>query len=222
MFVFKGISSIEMNVIEQEEDFTSRASQRYEAIEIEGRNGAYFEENGYSVVEKKIKLQVLDTSKMDKIFEWLNGFGILEYQGRITKARFYSELSPVRSSNIKTIDATFIRDPFWSKKRDEYITVTDIVLNEGNIYSDPIIRLEKNTSNTLDVTINDVRFTYNFNNESYVEINCEEQTVEYEGLNRNRKIEIGYKFPSIAVGVNKIITHSGDATIKIKKKDRWL
>lgn len=222
MFVFKNISSTDMNVVEQEEEFLSRAAQRYETTEIEGKNGAYFEENGYSVVEKTIKLQVLDENKIDKIFEWLNGMGTLEYKGRITKARFYSELSPVRSSNIKIIDATFIRNPFWTKKRDEYITVVDKIYNEGNIYSEPIIRLEKKSSNTLDVTINDVRFSYNFNNESYVEINCEEQTVEYEGLNRNRKIEIGYKFPNIAVGINKIMMHSGDAVIKIKKKDRWL
>ena len=47
-------------------------------------------------------------------------------------------------------------------------------------------------------------------------------TVLYEGLNRNRQLEIGYEFPKLNVGNNTIVVHSGDATIKIKRKDRWL
>lgn len=222
MFIFNGISSRDMSVVEKEEDFIARVAQRYEKIEIEGKDGAEFEEQGYSVVEKTIELQILDTSKIDRILAWLNGVGILEYKGRITTARFYSEISPERASSIKIADVTFIRDPFWTKKRDEFIIVKDTVFNEGNIYSEPIVRLEKNTSNSIDITVNDIRFIYNFNNESYVEIDCEKATEEYNNLNRSRQIEIGYQYPTISPGLNKIITHSGDATIKIKKKDRWL
>ena len=222
MFIFNGISSKDMNVIEKEEYFIARAAQRYEKIEIEGKNGAEFEEQGYSVVEKTIELQILDINKIDKILSWLNGTGILEYKGRITTARFYSEISPERLASIKKANVTFIRNPFWTKKRDEFITVKDTIFNEGNIYSEPILRLEKNISNTVDITVNDVRFKYNFNNESYVEIDCEKATEEYNNLNRSRQIEIDYQYPTIMPGPNKIIINSGDATIKIKKKDRWL
>lgn len=44
----------------------------------------------------------------------------------------------------------------------------------------------------------------------------------YEGLNRSRNLEIGYKFPRLDVGENKIVIHNGDPTVKIKRKDRWL
>ncbi len=222
MFVFNNISSKDMNVIEKEEDFVARAAQRYEKIEIEGKDGAEFEEQGYSVVERTIELQILDINKIDKILAWLNGAGILEYNGRITTARFYNEISVERVASIKKADVTFIRNPFWTKKRDEYITVTNTIFNEGNIYSKPTLRLEKNTLNTIDITVNDVRFTYNFNNEPYVAIDCEKATEKYNNLSRSRQIEIGYQYPTILPGLNKIIVHSGDATIKIKKKDRWL
>lgn len=223
MFIFNNISSTDMEVIiEEEEHFLGKASQRYVRSEIEGRNGALFDEQGYTVIERPMKVQILNLDKLDKILGWLNGVGTLEYKGRITKARFYNEIDPIRTANIKIADVTFIRDPFWNKKRDDFIEVTNIILNEGNIYAEPIIKLKRNTLDKIDITINDVRFIYNFNNEEYVDIDCEEQIVEYEKNNRNRQIEIGYKFPTIKPGENKIIVHSGDARIFIKRKDRWL
>lgn len=223
MFIFNNISSTDMEVIiEEEEHFLGKASQRYVRSEIEGRNGALFDEQGYTVIERPMKVQILNLDKLDKILGWLNGVGILEYKGRITKARFYNEIDPIRTANIKIADVTFIRDPFWNKKRDDFIEVTNIILNEGNIYAEPIIKLKRNKLDKIDITINDVRFIYNFNNEEYVNIDCEEQIVEYEKNNRNRQIEIGYKFPTIKPGENKIIVHSGDARIFIKRKDRWL
>ena len=223
MFVFKGISSEDMQVIIQEESaFLGKASQRYVQTDIEGRNGALFEEQGYTVVERPIKVQILNLEKYDKILAWLDGAGIFEYKGRITTARFYAEVTPERASSIQIADFSFIRDPFWTKKRDEFIVVKDLVINEGTVYSEPIIRLEKNISDKVELTINDVRFVYNFNSEKYVEIDCQEQTVEYDKLNRNRQIEIGYNFPKIQPGQNKIIIHTGDPKIKIRRKDRWL
>lgn len=223
MFVFNNISSIDMQVIVEEEDqFLGKASQRYVRTEIEGKNGALFEEQGYTTIDRQIKIQIMNSEKLDKIMSWLNGTGILEYKGRITKARFYNEINPVRSSSIKTADISFIRNPFWTKKRDEFIEIMETVLNEGNIYAEPIIKLKKNTSDNIDITVNDVRFVYNFNDEEYGIIDCEEKNAEYDGNNRNRQLEIGYKFPTLQPGENKIIVHSGDAKIFIKRKDRWL
>lgn len=223
MFVFNNISSIDMQVIIEEEDqFLGKASQRYVRTEIEGKNGALFEEQGYTTIDRQIMIQIMNPAKLDRIMSWLNGVGILEYKGRITKARFYNEINPVRAASIKTADVSFIRNPFWTKKRDEFVEVTDAILNEGNIYAEPIIKLKRNTSDSVDITINDVRFIYNFNNEEYGQIDCEEKNAEYEGNNRNRQLKIGYKFPTVQPGENKIIVHSGDAEIFIKRKDRWL
>lgn len=223
MFKFKGVSSTEMQVvIEEEEHFIARAAQRYETIEIEGKDGAIFNEIGYAVVERPIFVQCMNIRKIDDILAWLSGEGEFEYNGRKTVARFYSELEPKRAATIRTIDTTFIRNPFWYKAIDEYKTVTTVIENDGNIASRPIIRLEKNTNDSADLTIGGVHFVYNFTTEPYVEIDCEEKTVIYNGLNRNRQIKIGYDFPKLGIGKNTITVHSGDAIIKIKRKDRWL
>ncbi|MBQ9658687.1 MAG: hypothetical protein IJV31_07975, partial [Clostridia bacterium] len=164
MFKFKGISSDEMQVIiEEEEHFIARAAQRYEVTEIEGKDGAIFDELGYSFVERPIYVQCLNIDKIDEILSWLNGKGKFEYKGRKTTARFYSSLEPQRNACIRIIDTIFIRDPFWYNVEDEYTQVTDNISNDGNIESRPIIRLEKTTKNNVDITINDIRFEYNFN-----------------------------------------------------------
>lgn len=223
MFKFNGISSDDMKIIiEEEEHFLAKASQRYEVIEIEGKDGYNYNNFGYSNIERPIKVQILDNSKLDAIFAWLNGPGILEYNNRITTAYFFEIISPIRNSIIKIADFNFIRDPFWYKNNDTYEVVTTEVLNNGNIYSKPIIRLEKNVSDKVDITISGIRFIYNFDDKSYVEIDCESNNATSDGILKNRQLEIGYVFPKLSPGKNTIIINSGDPTIKIKRKDRWL
>lgn len=223
MFKFKGISSKDMQVVvEEEELFIAKAAQKYEQIDIEGRDDAIFNELGYAPVERPICVQCLNINKIDDILAWLDGGGEFEYKGRKTIARFYSESEPRRSSCIRIIDTTFIRAPFWYKANENYLTADTKILNEGNKLSRPLIRLERSTKEYVELTINDVRFKYNFNEDAYVEIDCEKKTVEYENLDRNRQIEIGYNFPSLKVGENNITVHSGACVIKVLRKDRWL
>lgn len=222
MFKFKGISSQDMQVvIEEEEHFIARAAQRYEVTEIEGRDGAIFDELGYSYVERPIFVQCLNTDKIDDILAWLNGEGEFEYKGRVTTARFYSQLEPQRTACIRIIDTMFIRDPFWYKAEDDYEEISEEIENTGNIESRPIIKLTKTTSDSVDITINGTRFIYNFSDD-FVEIDCKEKTVECNGLNRNRQLEIGYEFPKLSVGTNLISINSGECQIEIRRKDRWL
>ena len=131
MFKFKGISSTDMQVvIEEEEHFIAKASKRYEVTEIEGRDGAIFDESGYSYVERPIYVQCLNLNKIDDILAWLDGEGEFEYKGRKTIARFYSELEPKREGYIRIIDTTFIRDPFWIKANEEFVTVKESKVTE--------------------------------------------------------------------------------------------
>ncbi|MPW26398.1 hypothetical protein GC105_11420 [Alkalibaculum sp. M08DMB] len=219
MFKFKGISSNDMKVIAVEENFIAKASLLVESINIDGKDGEDFIEHGYGSVEKDIELQILDVSKIDNIIAWLNGPGELEFNNRITKARFYNGYDVDRFVTLKKAEVSYIRDPFWYETNDEYDVVTTTVLNGGNIYSKPLIKLTGN--GTVDITINGVRFTYTFT-DPYVEIDCEEMTEKYDGLSRSRNIEIGLEYPKLNTGINEIILHSGTCIIEMKRKDRWL
>lgn len=223
MFKFKNISTTEMKVIvEEESNLIAKASQRVEQIEVEGKNGSIYNTLGYANIERPLKLYVRDINKIDEILAWLNGGGILEYDGRISRAYFYSQIEPLRSSSIKTIDCSFIRTPFWYKKEDEYMSVDTTVINEGNVESRPIILLEKNTTDSIDLSINDVRFIYTFDEDTSVEIDCETMNAMSNGILKNRNLEIDYDFPLLNPGENSVIINSGDAVIKMKRKDCWL
>jgi phage-related protein len=235
MFKFKNISSTDMKfLVEEEDNFIAKASQRINTINIDGRDGSIYNELGYSNIDIPIKGQILDNSKLDDILAWLNGEGALEYEDRITTARFYGDIRPQRNATIKIANFRFIRDPFWYKKDDDFVSILDEydellpITNEGSIASRPIIRIEKGEDDSIDATIGGVRFYYYFGDEEYeegdeyVEIDCETMEATYEGLNRNRQLAIGYDYPLLPVGESEVVIHSGDATVLIKRKDRWL
>ena len=223
MFKFNGKSTDDFSIIVEEElNLLKRASQRYNETSIPGKNGSDYEEQGYSNVEISLKLQLLDINRLSEIFSWLNGEGILEYNEKETKARIYAEEEPIRFGRIYTIDITIIRDAFWYPKNDSYKQITDSIENAGNVYSSPILRLEKTTSQSVEVTINNVRFKYDFENDDFVEFDCDSCDATMNGLNRNQNIEIGFEMPILNPGINNVIKNFGDCNIKVKRKDRFL
>lgn len=223
MWKFKGISDDQMRVVAQEEHFKAKASQRLSEIVVDGKDGIDYEELGYANIQRSIFLQMLDTSKLDEILAWLDGEGDFEFEGKVTKARFSFETSPERYVTRFNATVDFVRSPFWYKKTDMFIQIIDKVINQGTVYAKPVIRLERNLTDSIDLSIGGVRFQYNFPiGESYVEIDCDKMSEMYEGLSRSRQIEIGFNYPMIQVGTSLVNVHTGDAVIKIKRKDRWL
>ena len=109
MFKFKGISSDDMSVvIEEEQHFLARAPQKIETTSIEGMDGDIIDFLGYSNIERPIKVQILNTNKLDEILSWLNGKGTFEYENRVTTAYFSQSFEPIRTSSIKVADLMFI------------------------------------------------------------------------------------------------------------------
>ncbi len=129
----------------------------------------------------------------------------------LEKAQSYKNVTHIYSTN----EVSPVANVTYYTETDEKIQ------NNGNIGSRPILRLEKTTSDDVEMMINNIRFKYHFNNEEYVEIDCEEKETKYDDLNRSRQIEIGYEFPKLNVGENDIVMYEGDCIIKVLRKDRW-
>lgn len=223
MFYFNGLSSDEMGVIAEEEDFMARAALRTQENIIDGVDGSIFDVLGYSNVSIPLKLYILYPERLDEIFQWLTGEGALEYNGRVTNVRFFNELHPVRASNIKTMETTLIRSPFWYDAADDFHKVAnDYIVNIGNSPSAPIIKLIGEENAKVDLTIGEVRFTYTFDYSGYVEIDCCKKTETAEGFNKSKQISIGFDYPVLKPGRNKATVHSGNCEVYIKRKDCWL
>lgn len=225
--IFKNINSndIEGLIICAEPPISSSALKIRET-EIDGRDGTIVEELGYKSYTKSVEIGLNKNADIDKIISYFSGKGDLIFNcenDKVYKGAIYEPINLEKLLRFRKGIVVFYCQPFKYKKNDQFVTVTTSVTNEGNTISKPIIRLEKGTYETVDITINDIRLKYTFNtNDTYVEIDCEEMNVSFEGINRNRNLEIGFEFPTLIQGDNDIIIHSGDAVIKVKRKDRWL
>lgn len=224
---FKNINSddIEGLIVCSEPPISSSAIKIKETT-INGRDGAIVEKLGYKPYTKTVEIALKKQANIDDIITFFSGEGELIFKNELDKvyrAAIYERIDLEKLLRFRKGKVKFYCQPFKYKKNDNYTTITNSVTNEGNIQSKPIIKLEKGTSSSTELTIGRIRFRYTFlENDTYVEIDCEEMTVLYEGLNRNRQLEIGYEFPELEIGSNAVIVHSGDATVKIKRKDRWL
>lgn len=223
MFYFKGISNEDMQVVAEEENFLSRAPLRIEEIITDGLSGSSFNILGYDNVVIPLKIYLLDKSKEDDVLAWLNGEGTLEYNGRITTAYFWDAISLVRASNIKTIETTFVRAPFWFDANDRYEKITKpYVINRGNTDAYPMIKLCGKSKEKVDISIGDIRFDYTFDDTGYVEIDCINKKEYAHGISKSKQISINFDYPILSTGRNKITVHSGKVDIYVKRKDCWL
>lgn len=208
-----------MKVFVAEENFLGKAQMKYNLVEVDGRNGEEVIPLGYSNFNSTLS-NVVAMGNLEQTLEWLNGKGTLEYMDRVTTIHFLDSYEIKKRNKPFTIP--FIRSPFWYKKDDEFVTVTTSVTNEGTYQSQPIIRLERDLVDVVEIKIGGTTLEYDFNGEPYVEIDCVEMEAKYDGLLRNRKLKIGYEFPILQAGVNAIETTKGSSIIKFKRKDVWL
>lgn len=225
--VFKNINSDEIEgLIVCSEPPISSSPMKIKETEIDGRDITIVEKLGYKSYTKTIEIGLKKNADINKIFSYFSGEGDLIFNcenDKVYKAAIYEQINLERLLRLRKGTVTFYCQPFKYKRNDVYIDTKTIIVNEGNTISKPVVKLEKTNNTYIDITIGGIRFKYTFDtNDSYVEIDCEEMTALYEGLNRNRNLEIGFEFPSLQPGINNIVIHSGNAVIKVKRKDRWL
>lgn len=193
-------------------------------------NTEHFRWSTSSGIQKQFVI-FIDKSKATTVAElktWLQSNPItVEYELTTEEIVPYTEAQQEAYNQLQKLKLYKGQNTMFSMEGSiinlKYMEDTDEkVENQGNIYSKPIIRLEKTVFKEVEIAINGIRFKYNFEEDDYVEIDCEEMTVQYEGLDRNRRLVIDFEFPKLKEGNNDIVMYSGDCIIKCKRKDRWL
>lgn len=81
-------------------------------------------------------------------------------------------------------------------------------------WSDKLSKVDK-----ADVTINDTRFIYDFRGESFATLNGITQETTSGAHKRNNRLTIGYRYPQLRPGTNKI---KSNVRLGFERKDRWL
>lgn len=220
MFVFKGISSEDMGVVAEEEDFFKKSSLSYEEISVAGVNGSVYAANsGRKDVISSFNIFLI-RDNTDDVMAWLDGEGIFEFNGRAVEMLIYDQVEPLRSSNIKTATINYIRRPIWSDANDYYLQCYGTVQNHGNTVAYPIIHLIG--SGKVDISIGSIRFQYDFKNDKEVYIDCMKKQETLNGTKKGRNITIGFEYPFLQIGTTDVSTHSGMCEIYFKRRNAWL
>lgn len=217
MFIFKGISSVDMKVFAKEENFLGHAPINYETIFVEGKDGQEIIQHNHLNFQSTLEDVVL-MGNYDESLAWLSGKGELEYLGKITTVQFLDGYIIAKENQPFSIP--FVREPFWFKKDDQYEYVSTNIVNTGNVAAKPLIKLTG--TGEVELRIAGVQFEYDFKNDDYVIIDCEDKNAYFEGLYRNKQLTIGYEFPILQVGENAVEIINGSCIVEVKRKDVWL
>lgn len=229
-FTFKGVDSDTMGVLMSTEWLDSIPARRYEKTEIEGRDGAYYRELGFSDVAMDIPCLLRDSSKKQAIKTWLSGEGLLVFNGKEKTARVFDQINFERVGFAsEKFSIPFILEPYWyAEDSDTYTslgTITEnsvVVTNLGNTNAYPRLRITPTTDTTV-ITINNgiaMRFFIidktKMKDTSLV-IDCEAKTEsDPEAVSG-----LGFLYPFLAPTTNSLYV-SGTALVEIARKDRWI
>lgn len=220
MFFIDGMSSLELGVIAEEEDFEQRAPILYDEQSVEGKDGSIFTAKNFGNVSSSLVLQVIKKNKLDDVYKIFTGKRNISYRGRKTVFYFYDQLETSRFGTIKKVKVPYIREPFWYLQNDSEVLIKDTVYNGGNVDSAPLIHLVGNGD--VDISINDIRFQYTFDDDGYVYIDCEEKKEYTEKGSKSKNLKIGFAYPCLSPGINSVVIHSGLCEIYMCRKERWL
>lgn len=217
MFIFNGISSKDMGVVlEDDTPLLATPNINYEQTDIEGRDGAVYTALNFQDMSITLSVTLLDLHKQDAVKNWLRGTGVFEYNGRCKEIRIFDGITYSKHGPFKyKFTVKLIASPYWYID-DGYMRVTDFVTNEGNVTAKPVIRIVG--TEDIDVTINDVRFGIALS-EEHPEIIIHSDT---QSETEPKLISIGYRYPTLKPGYNKVIVNAGTPEIYIKRKDLWI
>ncbi len=213
-FIFKGVNSLEMGVEIVAFPPIIKPEKDAEIINIPGRNGFVTLDYGvyknYNIsIECLINPFAKNTASINDILAWLDGKGDLilsQESDKLYKANIIGQIAIADVINVfPTFMVTFEVQPLKKSVNTEIIELSEfsknsIIVNNGNVASQPIITIYGNGDVTL--IVNDISYLIR-NIEEYIIINCELQEVYKDGVNENSKYN-NFEFPTLQAGKNNI------------------
>lgn len=122
-FIFKGKSSKDFKIIINSLPTISKPPLRVEEIEIDGVDGARYEELGYGCYEKKIKITITEDN-IDSLIDWLKGEGDLILSNEPDKyynAKIIEQIDFERLMKYEPTEIKFRVQPFKYQYQEEKV-----------------------------------------------------------------------------------------------------
>lgn len=227
-FTWKNEKASDHGIIVQSLAPITKAPERTEVIEIEGRDGDIIISNGFSAYDKQVNIGLSKNYDLNWLINWLQGKGQVIFSNEDTvfyNAQIINQIDFKKLLAFKTATITFHVQPYKYLVNEEIINSTSktiTVNNKGIVESKPIITITG--TGQVDVSINGSQCCV-------LELNDTEDSITIDSIEeeaytdnlitlRNRNM-IG-SFPTLISGDNEI-TLTGEVTnIKVEVKSRWL
>ena len=204
------------------------SDKKYEAIEVEGRDGALTKFIGYQDLKFSLKFNILFQSdikqKLREIKGLLSVAKTLAFDDspnffyKIKQAQISDTETIIKSSGVFTVE--FIADPFEFESSSvlEYENPSNLLIRNNTTYfSQPVLKIFG--QGNIKLFVNDELVEIKQINEGIV-IDSEMQEAYYNDNNMNHQM-LG-SFPVFAIGENKIRTEGNIDKIEILPNWRWL
>lgn len=226
-FIWNGINSLDMGVVMLEAPSIFIPTRKVNDIEIAGRSGTLHEDtNSFENYTKDISCHVMDRKQIDKVCQWLTGFGEVIFSSEPDKVyRAYIKNQIPFNNILRNINDFLIQfdcQPFkysvnW---QDEALTLTQAttVFNKGSFSSEPIMTVYGTGEVVLNV--NGKEYTVE-GVDGFVTIDTEMMEVYKDDENKNNSFTAD-DFPVFEVGVNEISWTGNVEKIEIQPNWRWL
>ena len=226
-FIYNGIDSRLMDIIVTAMPHTIRAAQRVESFKVPGRSGSLHKTDGaYDNYTKTMECAIKDREKIDEIAAWLTGSGEIIFSSepdKIYRVTICNTISIAQMlKKFQSFQVSFDTYPFKYSVNafDDIITLTSAktILNNGTIFSQPIITITGSGAITLTINDKEYRIT-NLSGSITIDSDIEEC---YSGdVNMNNVFD-AEQFPIFEVGENTISWSGNVQKVEINPNWRWL
>lgn len=221
-FIFGSFNSANHSVVMADEWIDASPGIEFEAIGIEGRDGAIYTQLNYQDVVRNVECFLTDSDKADIVRAGLKGSGDLIINERIRKAYIFDQFE-FEKHGYKALRfiVPFIMEPFWYSN-DSYTVYSSgsNIPNAGNHDSAPMIKVVMPANSTGTVKIGDFQFTLKNADSSSktIEIDCKEKCETYPAC-----ITLGgFEYPTLKPGDNKLTISGASFTVSVKRRSCWV
>lgn len=225
-FIFNNISSRDKGIFVNRLPPIAKPEKNYEEIEIPGRNGKLYIDNGnFNNFTYEITCTLMPGTNIRSISNWLNGEGKLilsteldKYYNVIVKNQIdFEQIYKVCNEFVVVFDVYPIS--YGTIEKEININeMSTITITESTYKIKPYIKIEGSgnitlTINNKSVILNDIQ--------EYIELDCELEEAFKDNINCNNKIYC-LDFPELQVGKNVIEFLGNITNIYIKYREAYI
>ena len=227
-FKWNGVKSTEYGIYVDTQPPITMPAERVSYTQVPGRAGTLTETEGEDVYDDlvlTVYCVMKDGARIADIMKWLKGSGKVEfanrpggfYYGRVSNQIPFEKV--LRGRENRSFSIIFRCKPFWHRQGEQSVTLTGSgsVMNEGSVYSGPIITVKGNGDGTLMVGSTLIEL-----NKLEGSITIDSELQEAYNAQESLNSKMNGEFPRLNVGLNGISWTGGITSVTVIKNTRYL